>query len=157
MVKPLSAALSAVLFLGAAVTAAGAGAGDEGLPVDVTLVARNGTTGLGVSGNAVTGLYPGNRGQLTIMVKNPYRFPISVTAVSGHLAATSRPGCKVTYANLTIGRYAGKPALPARIAPGKQVHLGYLPVWMPARTVADACQGATFTLRLNATARKATK
>lgn len=155
MFKPLPTAMSAVLLLGTA--AAAYSAGDETLRPEVTLAARGGTTGLGVSGTAVTGLYPGNKGQLTVVVRNPYPFPISVTAVSGRLAATSRKDCQVTYANLTIGHYAGRPTLPARIAAGSQVRLGYLPVWMPARTVADACQGATFTLRLDATARKATK
>ncbi|BEL10087.1 hypothetical protein Q0Z83_082780 [Actinoplanes sichuanensis] len=152
MRKPLSMVLSVALLVTGAVIAYPA---DDALAVDVTLAAQGGPTGLGVSGTAVTGLYPGNKGKLTVVVKNPYRFPVSITAVSANLVATSRPGCKATYANLTIGRYAGRPALPARIAAGKQVSLGYLPVWMPAKTVADACQGATFTLRLNATARKA--
>ncbi|GIE79013.1 hypothetical protein Aph02nite_49630 [Actinoplanes philippinensis] len=152
MLKPLSMVLSVALLVTGAVIAYPA---DDALAVDVTLAAQGAPGGLGVSGSAVTGLYPGNKGQLTVVVKNPYRFPVSITAVSGHLVATSRPGCKATYANLTIGRYAGAPALPARIAAGKQARLGYLPVWMPAKSVADACQGATFTLRLNATARKA--
>jgi hypothetical protein len=40
---------------------------------------------------------------------------------------------------------------------GSSVSGLHLPIWMPATSVSDACQGATFTLRLSATARKASK
>jgi hypothetical protein len=155
-VMPLTIAASAVLLAGAAVAALNTGPADSGdLPVDITLVAQSG--GLGVTGASVSGLYPGVKREVQVAVRNPYGFPIQVTDASAQLVATSRKGCKVTYANLTVGRYAGKPALPARIPAGQQAKLGYLPIWMPAASVSDACQGATFTLRLSASARKATK
>jgi hypothetical protein len=155
-VMPLTIAASVVLLAGAAVAALHTGpAGSGDLPVDITLVAQSG--GLGVTGSTVSGLHPGVKREVQVAVRNPYKFPIQVTAVSGQLVATSRTSCKVTYANLTVGRYAGKPALPARIPAGQQAKLGYLPIWMPATSVSDACQGATFTLRLSASARKASK
>ncbi|MEU4621775.1 hypothetical protein AB0G04_17595 [Actinoplanes sp. NPDC023801] len=153
---PLTIAASVVLLAGAALAALNTGPADTGeLPVDITLVAQSG--GPGVTGTSVSGLYPGVKREIQVAVRNPYKFPIMVTAASGQLASTSRKSCKVAYTNLTVGRYAGSPALPARIPAGQQAKLGYLPIWMPAAGVSDACQGVTFTLRLSAGARKAPK
>ncbi|GAA4597055.1 hypothetical protein BJY16_002231 [Actinoplanes octamycinicus] len=147
---PLAAVAAAVLVIGAG---AAARRDDPAVSVEATLAGQAGPAGLGVGGLAVAGLYPGAERRMTVVVRNPYRVPIKLIAVSGRATATSRKGCAVAPANLTIGRYAGTPALPARIGAGRQASIGYLPVSMP-RTVADACQGATFTLRLSVTAWK---
>lgn len=153
--KALSIVLSAALTVVTAIGIHEQQVMGGNVDVDVMVAAQSGGARQpGVGGITVTGLHPGAKRQMIIEVKNPQRFPISLTAVSGHLVATSRPGCKPEYANLIVGRYAGKPALPLTIAAGKQIRIGYLPITMP-RTVANACQGATFTLRINATARKA--
>ncbi|BCJ44224.1 hypothetical protein GCM10010168_10370 [Actinoplanes ianthinogenes] len=150
---PMAAVVAAVLLIGAG---ASTRHDDPEVAVEATLAGQGTPAKLGVGGFPVTGLYPGAEQRMTVMVHNPYRFPVTLTAVSGKVTAVNRKGCTVTSADLTIGRYAGKPALPARIGSGRLIRIGYLPVRMP-RTVANACQGATFTLRLSITARKASK
>ncbi len=92
-----------------------------------------------VTSTPVTGLYPGAAKKLTLRITNGYTYPVKVTAVKTALAAaTTRPGCAGTRANLLVSRPPGVIA----IKPKKTAAL-VMTVVMP-RSVADACQGATF-------------
>jgi hypothetical protein len=148
-VKPYWIALGAVLAAGLATT--GPVVHRDPVAVDVAFAQAQ---GLSVAGNTVGRLFPGARRDLALVVTNPYGFPITLTAVSGRLAATSRRTCAISTRNLTVGRYAGSPRLPLRIAAHGRARIGHLPITMPT-TVSNACQGVTFTLRLSATAEKA--
>ena len=150
--KPFWIPLAAVLAAGVATAATPV---VHRQPVDVGVSFAQ-AQDLSVSGSTVGRLYPGARRDLTLVVTNPYHFPIRLTAVSGRLVSTSRRTCAVSTRNLTVGRYAGPPGLPLRIAARGRARIGHLTITMPA-TVANACQGVTFTLRLSATAEKAKK
>jgi hypothetical protein len=100
--------------------------------------------GVVLKGVPVTGLYPGASKQLSISVKNTSGRPIKVPALKGKLSVkTSRPGCAGTRSNLILS-WKGK----AVTIPNKKARTLALSVTMPA-TVADACQGATFTIAVS--------
>jgi hypothetical protein len=103
-----------------------------------------------VTSTPVAGLYPGASKTLTLQVKNTYGYPVKITAVKTRIAAaTTRPGCAGTRANLVISRRAGA----ILVKPKKTVPV-VMTVVMPA-TVADACQGATFRMTFTARAVRA--
>lgn len=92
-----------------------------------------------VTSTPVTGLYPGASKKLTVRITNTYAYPVKFRSVKTTLApATTRPGCAGTRANLLVSRPAGVMA----IRPKKTAAV-VMTVVMP-RSVADACQGATF-------------
>ena len=98
----------------------------------------------------VTGLYPGVARTLTVRVKNPYTWRIKVPSLRAKpAAATSRAGCAGIPANLVLSRRSR-----AIIIMPKKTGTILLTVTMP-RTVANACQGATFRISLTARATKA--
>jgi hypothetical protein len=103
-----------------------------------------------VTSTPVTGLYPGATRVLTLQVKNTYAYAVKITAVKTKIAAaTTRPGCTGTRANLVISRRAGAFVVkPNRAAPV------VMTVVMPT-TVVDACQGATFRITFTARAVRA--
>jgi hypothetical protein len=105
------------------------------------------THAVSISSSAVTGLYPGATKPLIVRVKNTYAYPIKVPVLKTTLAAvTTRPGCAGTRANLLVSRSGGA----ITIKPRKTAAV-VMTVVMPA-SVADACQGATFTLTFTARA-----
>jgi hypothetical protein len=136
-------------------------------PVQLTVVTVAGVTTSGalagntnsggdtfaISATTVTGLYPGATRSLVLTLSNPYSFDIKVTDLSATLTGTSSAGCPASSANLVVGRYQGPPALPLTIAGSTIKPAGAIPLSMP-RTVFNACQGVTFTLRLTGTATK---
>ncbi|MDI6099652.1 hypothetical protein QLQ12_13700 [Actinoplanes sp. NEAU-A12] len=82
-------------------------------------------------------------------VTNPYPFPINVHSIQARVAETSRWRCKPTATNLKVGPFSGR--LPLAVSARGQKAAGELEVTMP-KTVADACQKATFRLVFTATA-----
>lgn len=109
---------------------------------------------LAVGAVPVTGLYPGATHQLPVVVGNPYPFPIVVTDVVGTLVSTSDPRCAVSDRNLRVGELWRSTPEQSTVAGGQRAGTGHLTVRMPA-TVADACQGVTFTVHLTASAGRA--
>jgi hypothetical protein len=107
--------------------------------------------GFGVNSVPVAGLYPGARRPLRVTITNTYAFPIKVAAPTAKVAATTnRAGCTGTAANLGVTS-AGLRSLSLRAHKQKTV---VLEVAMPS-TVANACQGATFTISFRARATRA--
>ena len=104
-----------------------------------------------VTSSPATGLYPGEPPQpLMLRIKNTYGYAVKITAVKTKLAAaTNRPGCAGTRANLVISHKAGVIV----IKPKTTVPV-VMTVVMPP-TVADACQGATFRMTFTARAVRA--
>ena len=87
---------------------------------------------------------------LIVRVKNTYAYPIKVPVLKTTLAAaTTRPGCVATRANLLVSRSGGA----ITVKPRKTAAV-VMTVVMPG-TVADACQGATFALTFTARAVRA--
>ena len=100
-----------------------------------------------VTATSATGLYPGAMKTMTLQIKNTYPYPIKITAVKAKVAAaTNRPGCAGTRTNLTVTHRGGTFAIKPR--KGTPV---IMTVVMP-KTVADACQGATFKITFTARA-----
>jgi hypothetical protein len=95
-----------------------------------------------VTSSPVTGLYPGAPAKpLTLRIKNMYAYRIRVTSVTAKVgAATNRPGCTGTPQNLAVPPKTS----PIRISPRQTANV-VMTVVMP-KTVANACQGATFTI-----------
>jgi hypothetical protein len=97
----------------------------------------------------VAGLYPGAARTLTVQVKSPYGWKIKVPSLKAKVAAaTSRAGCAGIPANLVLSRTSRA----ITIMPKKTGKI-LVTVTMP-RTVANACQGATFRISLTARAVK---
>jgi hypothetical protein len=103
-----------------------------------------------IAGVSVTALYPGATRPLTVKVTNPYGFPIKVGPVTGRVKSSNRPACTGAAANLTVVSASSR-SLPIRAHKSKTA---VLQVTMP-RTVANACQGATFALSFSARATRA--
>ena len=99
-----------------------------------------------VTSSPVTGLYPGGPPKLlTLRIKNTYAYAVKITSVTARVGAgTTRQGCTGSSQNLTVPPTAG----PIRITPKKTGKV-VMTVVMP-RTVANACQGATFTITFTA-------
>ncbi|GAB1694373.1 hypothetical protein [Krasilnikovia sp. M28-CT-15] len=101
----------------------------------------------------VDGLVPGTERRLVLTLDNPYDVDLLVTDLRADLVATSHAGCAPVPANLEVGRYTGP--LPVRVDAGDSRTAGTVPLHMP-NTVVDACQRATFTIALDASATRAT-
>jgi hypothetical protein len=104
-----------------------------------------------VTSTPVTGLYPGGQPKpLTLAIKNTYAYQIKIVSVTAKVGAvTNRPGCAGTPQNLSVPAKAG----PIRVKPRKTAKV-VMTVVMP-RTVANACQGATFMITFTARAVRA--
>ena len=100
-----------------------------------------------VTGTSATGLYPGATKTMTLQIKNTYPYPVKITALKARVAAaTNRRVCTGTRSNLTVTHRGGAFA----IKPRKSTPV-IMTVMMP-KTVADACQGATFKITFTARA-----
>jgi hypothetical protein len=107
--------------------------------------------GFGITATPVAGLYPGATKTLTLRVTNPYGYSIRVLPVKAAVArATNRAGCEGIPANVTVSTRGVKAAVIKR----KATRTVTLHVTMP-KTVADACQSATFRISFKARAVKA--
>jgi hypothetical protein len=117
---------------------------------DIELIASV-KKGFGINGVPVTGLYPGATRSLRVTITNTYAFPIKVGAPTAKVAATTtKAGCTGAASNLGITS-AGLRGLPLRAHKKKTV---VVQIAMPS-TVANACQGATFTISFRAKATRA--
>lgn len=103
-----------------------------------------------ITGVPVKGLYPGATRPLTVKVTNSYPFAIKVAPLTTRVRSTNRPGCTGAATNLVVVP-AGSRGLPIGAHRSKTV---LLRVSMPS-TVANACQGATFSLSFSARATRA--
>jgi hypothetical protein len=102
-----------------------------------------------ITGNRVTGLYPGVRKELILTLHNSDpKHSIVVRHVRVRDFATTSRGCAPVRRNLAIRQYKGAPI---RIPHGQTRTVTVL-LAMP-NTVSDACQRATFRLRYTAQAR----
>jgi hypothetical protein len=151
---------TALLGVGVAVAVHFADRPEESQQVPLTIVTvastSNSSDTFGVTATTVTGLYPGATRNLVLTLTNPYSFDIKVTDLSASLAGTSSPACAATAANLTVRPYQAPPSLPVTLTANQVKAVGAIPLVMP-RTVANGCQGATFTLSLTGTATKVNK
>ncbi len=96
-----------------------------------------------VTGVPVTGLYPGASRSLTVTVKNPNTIRIKIATIKTKVTKTSVAGCSTVAQNLTVTH----PKAGLKIAPKKSAKL-VLTVMMPT-SVADACQGAKFSISIS--------
>jgi hypothetical protein len=104
-----------------------------------------------VTSTSAAGLYPGSTRAMTLAIKNTYPFAVKITGVKAKVApTTTRPGCSGRPSNLRVSRRAGAFA----IKPKKTSAPVVMTVVMP-KTVADACQGATFKITVTARAVRA--
>jgi hypothetical protein len=102
-----------------------------------------------ITGNRVSGLYPGVSKELILTLQSSdHRHSILVRRVRVRDVATTNRGCAPTRRNLAIRQYKGAPI---RIPPGQARRVTVLLV-MP-NTVSVACERAMFSLRYTAQAR----
>jgi hypothetical protein len=107
--------------------------------------------GFGIKATPVPGLYPGATKALTLRVTNPYGYSIRVLPVTAAVVrTTNRSGCLGIPANVSVSTRGIKAAVIKR----KATKTLTLHVTMP-KTVADACQGATFRITFRARAVRA--
>jgi len=133
------------------------------LPLTLPAAAFGETTGAGgwqlvpsrisplvrITGNRVSGLYPGVSKELILTLQSSdHRNSIVVRRVRVRDIATTNRGCAPTRRNLAIRQYKGAPI---RIPPGQARRVTVLLV-MP-NTVSVACERAMFSLRYTAQAR----
>jgi hypothetical protein len=137
-----------VLATAAGVAAASAAHQPPAKTGPLELLAAAGKT-VTVKGLPVSGLYPGASKPLTVTVKNLNAFTIKVPTVKTKVAAkTTRAGCLGTTLNLVV-THAKKTLTIAKKKTGKLP----LTVMMP-RSVANACQGAKFSIAVTVKAVK---
>ena len=118
-------------------------------PTNLDLIAAK--RGFGIKATPVPGLYPGATKPLTLRVTNPYGYSIRVLPVTAAVVrTTNRAGCLGIPANVTVSTRGVRAAVIKR----KATKTVTLHVTMP-RTVANACQGATFRITFKARAVKA--
>ena len=94
----------------------------------------------------VSGLYPGVRKHMRVVVRNPESFAVRVTRVTAGVSNASR-ACRAR--NVRIVRFTG-----SRTIPGHGRIRIYLPTRM-RRRAPNACQGARFPVRFTATMERA--
>lgn len=142
--------IAAVVLAGAAGVAAHAAARPSAPQPDRLELIASVKKGVVLKGVPVSGLYPGASKRLSVTVKNTTGRAIKVPKLKAQLSAkTSRAGCAGTRANLLLS-WTGK----AVTIPNKKTRTMTLNVTMP-RTVANACQGATFKMTVSLSATKA--
>jgi len=98
----------------------------------------------GVEVGDLSGLYPGVEAQLPVTFVNPMQTKLSVTTAT--VTATGPAGCGA--ANLRLGTVTFDDPVDV---PARSAVTGHLPFGMLA-SAGDACQGATFTVTVDATA-----
>jgi hypothetical protein len=144
-------ALSVVALLALAGTALAAHRPAPAAPTHTgRLVMLASTSGFRLQVVPASHLYPGATKTMRVTIRNPYRFAIRVAPVHATVAATTnRANCRGSRANLRVSM--PKRTLKIR---GHRAGLLSLVVLMP-KTVANACQAATFKITLKAHAAKA--
>lgn len=136
----LAAVLAVVALAGPGMASGGPGArGESGTRFD----ARPGSFGLH---GHVTGLYPGARRRMRVIVRNPRPYAIEVTSVRVR-AADPVPGCPGSMVRVRWHRRR------VRIEAGRAARV--LLLIALRRAAPDACQGVRFPLTFNARAVRA--
>jgi hypothetical protein len=107
-----------------------------------------------IKASSVRGLYPGATKHIDLTIVNSYSFPLRITSVRGRLVDTSKSGCRAVASNLKVAAYGGQ--LPLTIPAKSRKSAGRIDVRMP-NTVVDACQRATFSIRVAGSATKAAR
>jgi hypothetical protein len=107
-----------------------------------------------ISGTTPKDLFPGATREIELTFANPSTAALRINRVRGRLTATSRTGCRPVASNLTIKDYHGR--LPVLVRPLSRKTAGSLTILMP-RSVANACQGATFDILLTGDATEAAR
>lgn len=107
-----------------------------------------------ISGTTPKDLFPGATREIELTFANPSTAALQINRVRGRLTATSRAGCRPVASNLTIKEYRGR--LPVLVRPRSRKTAGSLTIFMP-RSVANACQDATFDILLTGDATKAAR
>jgi hypothetical protein len=95
----------------------------------------------GLSGT-ITGLYPGATLNLPVLVTNQNNQDIKVNQIQISVIGTDKSGCAPSASNLIPTNYTG----PGFNVPRNSSQTIQLPITMP-HGAANACQGATFTLK----------
>jgi hypothetical protein len=141
-------ALSVLALLALAATALAAHRPAQPAPPQTgRLVMLASTGGFRLQTVAASHLYPGATKTMRVTIRNPYRFGIRVPAVHATIAAaTSKAGCRGLRTNLRMR----VPRRTLRIR-GHRAGVLSIAVLMP-KTVANACQAATFKITLRARA-----
>ena len=133
----------------AAAVAIAAGNRGQAQPVQMQMIAS--IHGFKLSGVPVTGLYPRSVKPLRIKVTNPYPFSIKVPALTAKVKAkTNRVGCTGARANIVVTAKGMRKL----VIPKKTSRYATIKVTMPS-TVANACQGAKFSITFSGRATKA--
>jgi hypothetical protein len=135
-----------------------AGTPPAGRPeLNITLTGSHESTGthrFDIRASSVRGLYPGAKRQIDLAFANSNPFPLRVASIKGELTSSSKRGCRPVPTNLIVTPYGGR--LPLTIPSQGRVNAGHLDVRMP-NTVVEACQRATFTVRIIGYATKASR
>ncbi|XVV11941.1 hypothetical protein ACQP2X_45190 [Actinoplanes sp. CA-131856] len=139
---------AATLFTACVVAASG----QQGAPTEQAMLLSHGdrdsggTVRFALTGESVTGLYPGVTRKIKVTVVNPYGHPIALRGLEGRLVGTARRDCPATAASLRVGGYTGR--LPIILKPGRRTTLpGAIPVTMP-RNAAPKCSNTRFAIAL---------
>jgi hypothetical protein len=118
-------------------------------PVKMQMIAS--IKGFKLAGVPVAGLYPRAARPLVVKVTNPYTFSIKVPALTGTVAVnTTKVGCTGAKTNIVVSGAGMRPI----VIPKKATRVVTMHVTMPS-TVANACQGARFTITLRGKATRA--
>ncbi|SNY06414.1 hypothetical protein [Paractinoplanes atraurantiacus] len=143
---------AATLFTACVVAASG----QAGTPTEQAMLLSHGDRDGGgnvrfvLSGESVTGLYPGITRKIKVTVANPFDYPIALRGLEGRLVGTARRDCPATPASLRVGTYSGR--LPIILKPYHRTTLpGSIPVTMP-RNAASKCANTRFAVALTGVA-----
>jgi hypothetical protein len=107
----------------------------------------------------LSGLFPGVTSKLYLTVNNPNNQAMTVTNLTATVTSVTKAAnapagtCAATAANLVIHAFTG-PSFTVAANSSRSASPAYLPVVMPS-SVANACQGATFTLSFSGTGTQA--
>lgn len=86
---------------------------------------------------------PGSTTPLRVRLTNPHDVRIRVDALTGRVGEVSRPDCRATATDVTVGPHTGPPELPVTLAPHESVDVGTIPVYVPL-AVSPACRTAVY-------------
>ena len=149
---------AAVVAIATSALAGGAVSGTRAPGQGIVLTGGHGDSQRGyqfdLKASSVRGLYPGATKHIDLTFVNSYAFALRVTSVKGELVGSSKRGCRAVSSNLKVAKYGGR--LPLTIPARSRKSAGRLDIRMP-NTVVNACQSATFTIRVTGIAIKATR
>ncbi len=144
--------ITSIALVVAVVAAAGVAMGHRAqppAPVKMQMIAS--IKGFKLAGVPVTKLYPRATKVFQVKISNPYTFSIRVPALTATVAArTTKVGCTGAKTNIVVTTKGMR----AVVIPKRTSRVATIHVTMPS-TVANACQGARFTITLRGRATRA--